>query len=123
MGSAKEGKGAVLEGEADRGQVLALAIRSHVAATGTAGRRVIGWPTARPSESRGPQESSDRPLLSLVVRPLSSNPVSGKVSCNDRARHPMRVERVHSRARVPVHPRAPFSRAMGNRRVWTSVPP
>ena len=97
--------------------MLALAIRSRVAAAGTAGRRVTGWPTTRPSGSWGPQEDSNRPLLSLLVRPLGSSPLSGKVVSKDQARHATRVERVHSRARVRLRPRAPFSRAMGNRRV------
>ena len=35
----------------------------------------------------------------------------------------MRMKRVHSKARVPLRQRAPFSRTMGNRRVWTSIPP
>ena len=30
---------------------------------------------------------------------------------------------MYSRERVPLSPRAPFPRAMGNRRVWTSVLP
>ena len=46
---------------------------------GTAGKRVTGWPPARPSGSRGPQEGSNRPLLSLMVRPLGSSPLSSKV--------------------------------------------
>ena len=122
MGSAKEKKGAVV-GRGGQSKVLALAIRSRVAATGTAGRRVTGWPTAQPSGSRGPQEDGNRPLLSLMVGPLGSSPLSSKVLSKERAQHPTRVERVHSRVRVPLRPRAPFSRAMGNRRVWTSVPP
>ena len=37
-------------------------------AAGTAGKRVTEWLTARPSGSRGPQDDSNRPLLSLVVQ-------------------------------------------------------
>ena len=89
--------------------MLALAIQSRVAAAGTARRRVTGWPTVRPSGSRPLQEGSNRPLPSLVVRPLGSSPLSSKVLSKDRARHPTRVERVHSRARVPLRPRASSS--------------
>ena len=103
--------------------MLALAIRCRVTPAGTTGRRVTVWPTARPRGSRGPQEGSNIPLLSLVVRPLGSSPLSSKVLSKEWARHPMRVERVHSRARVPLRPRAPFSRTMGSTWVWKLVPP
>ena len=102
---------------AESGRVLARAIRRRVVAVGAMGRRVTGWPSARLSGTRGPQEDNNRPLLGLVVRPLSSSPFSSKVLSKDQARHPMGVERVHSRARIPLRPRAPFSRAMDNRRV------
>ena len=103
--------------------MLALAIQSRVAAARFVGSRVTGWPTARPSGSRGPQEDINRPLLALVVRPLGSSPLSSKVLNKDRARHSTRVERVHSRARVSLRARAPFPLAVGNRGVWASVPP
>ena len=63
--------------------MLVLAIRSHVAVAGITGGMVTGRPTARPSGSRGLQGDSNRPLLSLVVRPMGSSPLSrasGKVS-------------------------------------------
>ena len=62
-----------LQGTADKGRVLALAIRSRVAVAGVVGRRVTGWSTTRPSAIRGSQGDSNRPLLGLVVRPLGSS--------------------------------------------------
>ena len=94
-----------------------------MAAAETAGRKVTGGPTVRPSGGQGLQRDSSRPLLSLVVRPLGSSTLFIKVLSKERARHPVRGERVHSKASVPLRPRAPFSRVMGIRSVWTSVPP
>ena len=119
MGSAKEKKEAVVE---RGGQGLS-------ARSGDSKSRGSCWNCGKESHrmetsgSRGPQEGSNRPLVSLVVRSLGSSSLPTKVSNKGRARHPMRVERVHSRARVPLRPRSPFSRAMGNKKVYTSVPP
>ena len=103
--------------------MLALVTRSHVAAAGTAGRRVTGELTPRPSGCRGHQRDINRSLLGVVVQLPSNCPLSDKVLSKDRARHPTRVERVHSRARVRLRPCASFSLVMGNKRVWTSEPP
>ena len=60
-----------------------------------------------------PRRTAIGPLLSLVVRSLGNSPLSSKVLRKDRARYPIRMERIHSRARVPFRPCARFFRATG----------
>ena len=76
-----------------------------------------------PAEVRVPKGDSNRPLLGLVVRPLGSSPLSGKVVSKEQAWHRTRVERVHSRARFLLHPRTPFSRAWATGGGCGHVPP
>ena len=61
VGSTEEEIGAVVGRGGQRGQVLALAIRSCVAAGGAAERRVTGWPTAPRSGDRDPKDSVECP--------------------------------------------------------------
>ena len=116
VGSAKEEKTAEV-GRGGQGPSARFGDLKPCDSRWSCGRRVTGWPTARPSGSRPLQGDSNRPLLSLVVQPLGSSPLSNKVFSKERTRYPTRVERVYSRARVPLRPRAPFLRAMGNRKV------
>ena len=70
---------------------------------GKEGHRIADCATKRKS---GLQGYSNRPLLSLVVRPLGSSPLSSKVLSKEQARHPTRMERVHSKRRAYIYAHA-----------------
>ena len=86
---------------------------------GKGGRRMADCTTKRNSGSPGGQHQAT--AQPSGVAPGHSR-LSRKFLSKKRTQHPTRVERVHSRAHFPLRSRAPFSRATGNRRVWTSVP-